>query len=277
MKRRTLLLSSSAMAFARMQGEAPSPAASLVDCQLYIGDHPRRDLPQFTSSSWAALGLKQGWLGHFGAFLRGADHLALNRELHQRCEALPGAVASVSLDPTQKSWPRDFEQSLPKTKGCKPLLRLCPSLHGYDWQHPGLMQLLDRCSQSAVPVQIITKFEDARTQLPQVPLPPLPLKGLQDLCQRLPNLRLMLLNLGATDVQLSLRGLGRNLWVDSAMIEGAAGLAGLLGHWPSERLCLGSYAPFFYAAALPLKLQEAGLRQQTHEAVAHNNARAFLG
>lgn len=277
MKRRTLLLSSSAIALARVHGEElASPAATLVDCQLYIGDHPRRDLPQFTPSSWAALGLKQGWVGHFGAFSSEANHQALNAELRQRCADLPSSVAAQSLDLSQQTWRRDLEAALAATARSKALLRLCPSLHGYDWKHPALGELLTLCSQRSLPVQVVAKFEDARTQRQDRPLPPLSLREVPTICERLPQLRLMLLNINATEAQVQLRGC-RNLWLDSAMIEGAAGLAGLLGHWPKDRLCLGSYAPFFYAAALPLKLQEAGLPGLDHEALAHQNASAFLG
>jgi predicted TIM-barrel fold metal-dependent hydrolase len=63
------------------------------------------------------------------------------------------------------------------------------------------------------------------------------------------------------------------VWIDIAMLEGAAGLERLVAQIGSDRLLFGSHAPFFYADAAHLKLKESALTPEHAEAIRQGNAR----
>ena len=128
-------------------------------------------------------------------------------------------------------------------------------------------------------VQIALKMEDERTLHPLLKsLPttdPGPLAGLLAR-ERRP--KVVLLNaLGNVRTEPLKRLLATGgIWVDIAMLEGAAGLERLVAQAGPNQLLFGSHAPFFYAEAAHFKLKESVLTPEQAEAIRGGNARRLL-
>jgi predicted TIM-barrel fold metal-dependent hydrolase len=128
-------------------------------------------------------------------------------------------------------------------------------------------------------VQIALKMEDERTLHPLIKslptIDPAPLAGL---LVREPRAKVVLLNaLGNLRGEALKRLLATGgIWVDIAMLEGAAGLERLVAQVGAERLLFGSHAPFYYAEAAHLKLKESSLAPKQAEAIRQGNAREIL-
>jgi hypothetical protein len=159
-----------------------------------------------------------------------------------------------------------------------PGIRLHPNYHGYGLDDARLALLLDEAAGRSMLVQIIAAMEDERTQHPLMRVPALATAPLAALVASRPTLRIVLLNaalLPAADPLKRLVETGR-IWVDTAMMEGVAGIERAVASVGSGRLLAGSHAPFYCADAMPLKLQEAALKETDHLAVAEGNARFLL-
>ena len=160
-----------------------------------------------------------------------------------------------------------------------PGIRLLPNYHGYRLDDPRFAALLDEAAGRSLLVQIAAAMEDERTQHPLVRVPPVDLAPLREIVPRHPALRLIVLN---TSIRLGgdpLKGLfetGR-VWADTAMLEGVAAVERVVAAVGSDRLLVGSHAPFFCPDAAPLKLQESTLKDADSSAITEGNARSLLG
>jgi predicted TIM-barrel fold metal-dependent hydrolase len=63
------------------------------------------------------------------------------------------------------------------------------------------------------------------------------------------------------------------IWIDLAMLEGAAGIERLIAQVGPDQLLFGSHTPFYYAEAAHLKFTESVLTPQQAEAIREGNAR----
>lgn len=65
--------------------------------------------------------------------------------------------------------------------------------------------------------------------------------------------------------------------LDTAMVEGIAGIESVLEEFPVTQLCFGSYSPVFYFESAKLKLRESDLTDVQLDAITQGNAQRFLG
>ena len=130
---------------------------------------------------------------------------------------------------------------------------------------------------------------------PWLRVEPVDTAPLASLIQRIPGLRLVLLNaLGKLRGQplLDLLAAGE-VFVEISMLEGVGGIANLLAllgndadvapeaardsigraQAPADRVLFGSYAPLFYFESSLLKLKESPLTQEQLRAIRNGNAR----
>ncbi len=259
-------------AFAAAPLVADEKQTRVIDCNLHLGRHPNRDLPQIDSAFLSKHNIDQAWAGSFEALLH-RDIAAVNQRLAVACKHQPRLRPAGSIHLLLPAWKDDFNRCV-DTHGMN-ILRLHPSHHGYTLDDPSFTQLLELASARQVLVQIVTQLEDQRTQHPLTQVAPVDLKPLTEIMKRVPSARVMLLNANAAMVTKTLQG-STNLWLDMAMIEGVGGVENLLKSWPTEKLCFGSHAPFFYWESSALKLQESVLTSEQLVAVQQGNAQALL-
>lgn len=286
MKRRAFFHTGATLAAAAMAlpaGADPKETApaketgAWVDTHVYLGAHPCR------TSTWAEpltlagqlrkRGVGQAWAGSFEALLH-RDVAAVNARLVQMCGKAADLLMPVGcVNPTLPAWQDDLKRCAEK-HGMK-ALRLHPNYHGYSLDDPRFGQLLALAADHRLLVQVVAQMEDQRTQPPQLQARPVDLKPLPELLARLAGVRVMVLNASALMVTTALRGCTR-LWMDFAMLEGAGGVETLLQSWPPNKLCFGSYAPFFYWESAQLKLQESAIEGAAMEAITRKNAAQAL-
>jgi len=273
MNRRNFILSSSAMLAASSLRAAEE--ANLIDCHVYLGSHPFRQLraenPQEFMLGLTKRGVTEAWAGAFEGLLR-RDVANVNRELAQACQnhfLRPCGTINLSLP----DWQDDVKRCAEDHR--MSVIRLHPNYHGYDLKAPAFRELLPLAVKHRLLIQLVVQMEDERTQNPQVRVAPVDLRPLSGLLQDMKEARVMLLNANAA---MLLRHLQEcpNVWSDFAMIEGVGGVETLLKTWPLERLVFGSFAPVFYGESARLKIQESALNAAQTSAAQWQNAAALL-
>jgi uncharacterized protein len=251
----------------------------MIDVNVSLSHWPFRrlpdDAPEELVNRLRRLGVTEAWAGSFDALLH-RDLAAVNARLVADCrkhgEALFRPFGAV--DPLLPDWREELRRCHEEHR--MPGIRLHPNYHGYALDHPASAELLGEASRRGLIVQIALKMEDERTLHPLLKsLPttdPAPLAGL---LARGPRVKVVLLNaLGNLRVEPLKRLLATGaIWVDIAMLEGAAGLERLVAQVGPDRLLFGSHAPFFYAEAAHLKLKESALTPAQAEAIRQANAR----
>lgn len=251
----------------------------MTDVNVWLSRWPFRRLPDDEPTALMhrlrRLGVTEAWAGNFDALLH-HDLAGSNTRLVAMCrhhgEGLFRPFGSVN--PLLPDWREDLRRCHEEHR--MPGIRLHPNYHGYTLDHPALAELLGESARRKLIVQVAIKMQDERTLHPLLKgLPttdPLPLIGL---LARQPHPPVVLLNAlgnlrGEPLKQLLATG---GIWVDIAMLEGAAGLERLIALVGPDRLLFGSHAPLFYAEAAHLKLKELVLTPEQSEAVRQGNAR----
>lgn len=271
MNRRDFLLqSSAALAAASLSA---TDASAMVDCHVYLGSNPFRrseaeEVERF-AKTLRQRGVTQAWAGAFEGLLR-RDVAAVNRELAEKCRDslfLPCGTVNLSLP----DWQDDVRRCA-EVHGMR-VLRLHPNYQGFALDTPAFRELLALAVRHRMVVQIVVQMEDARTQHPQVQVPPVDLASLSATMKETKEARVMLLNANGAMVLRHLQGCPE-IWLDFAMIEGVGGVAALLKSRPIERMVFGSFAPVFYWESARLKMQESALdERQTRQILAGNVAK----
>lgn len=269
MKRRNFMIQAGALAAAPLIAEQ---AAELIDCNMHFGPHPTRALPTIDEVFLVRQGVTEAWVGSFEALLH-RDIAGVNSRTARHCAGSRRLRAVGSLHPGLPSWKDDLRRCA-EHHGMQ-VLRLYPNHHGYTLADPLFCEVLEACVEARLAVQVVAQMEDARTQSPLMQLPAVDLKPLAKAMEKVPEVRLMVLNANATMITTSLRGCSR-AWIDIAMIEGVAGVENILRSWPEAQVCFGSHAPFFYWEASSLKMKESILSTSQSNAVKAANARQWL-
>ncbi|GEP42867.1 amidohydrolase family protein [Brevifollis gellanilyticus] len=272
MNRRLFLTQAAAVSAAPLLTAADKPSG-LVDCNLHLGPHPTRALPEIDEAFLAKRDITEAWAGSFEALLH-RDMGAVNERLVKRCAASSRLSAVGSVNPRLPAWQTDLRLCAEKHR--MPMIRLYPNHHGYTVADDVFAQLLTEATKLKLRVQIVAQLEDQRTQSPLMQVPPVDLKPLAEAMKKVPESRVMVLNANASMITTALRGC-TNVWLDIAMIEGVAGVENLLTSWPADKLCFGSHAPFFYWESAALKMQESVLTEDQQNGIRLGNARALLG
>jgi hypothetical protein len=252
---------------------AAEQPTGIIDCNVHLGPHPNRLLPEIDSRFLTQHGIDQAWAGSFEALLH-RDLAAVNRRLTSSCKRDARLLPVGSIHPLLPAWQDDFRRCA-EVHGMN-VLRVYPNHHGYTLEDRRFIEVLELTATQGLILQIVAQLEDQRTQNPLTQVSPVDLKPLPNALQAVPNARVMILNANATMVTKTLQGC-TNLWLDMAMIEGVGGVESLLKSWPAEKLCFGSHAPFFYWESSELKLQESVLSPEQLAFVRHANARKLLG
>ncbi len=220
----------------------------------------------------AAMGIIECWAGSFAA-LFAPDPEPANRELIATCAGWqrPRVRPAVTVNPTLPELDRRFADL---ARAGVRIVRLYPPAHGYDLADEPFWQAVTLAAKQRMVVQVVCSVEDRRTQPPSVNWPlvdPTPLKAA---AARLAA-PVVLLNCPARRYGDLLPGV-RNVFVDTAMQEGAGVLARLIEQIGATRLLFGSYSPVFYTASNLLKLIESPLPERHLRAIAYHNARRLL-
>jgi uncharacterized protein len=254
----------------------------MTDVNVSLSRWPFRRLPLDEPAALVAalkrLGVTQAWAGSFDGLLH-RDVAGVNLRLAADCRAHGDGflVPFGTVNPTLPDWRDDLRRCHEEHK--MPGIRLHPNYHGYGLDDPRLAALLDEAAARSLLVQVVAAMEDERTQHPLVRVPPIDPAPLAGLVAKRPALRVMLLNASLRPQAQLLKRLvdtGR-IWLDTAMLEGISGIERFVAAVGSGRLLAGSHAPFYCADAPALKLQEAGLEEADHLAIAERNARSLMG
>jgi predicted TIM-barrel fold metal-dependent hydrolase len=158
-----------------------------------------------------------------------------------------------------------------------PGIRLHPNYHGYKLDDPRFAKLLELAEKQNLLVQIAIRMEDPRTQHRLLTVPDVDPAPLADLLRKFPSCASGYSTCHSVrpDLLDKLLAAG-NLSVEIAMLEGIAGITNLLKHVPLERVCLGTYAPFFALQSALGKLPESALGEKQRAAIATGNAKQLL-
>jgi predicted TIM-barrel fold metal-dependent hydrolase len=251
---------------------AAETAAGLIDCNIHIGSHPTRVLPEIDDAFLSKRDIAEAWVGSFEALLH-RDMAEVNTRLVKCCAASARMRAVGSVNPRLPAWEDDLKRCV-EQHGMK-VIRLYPNHHDYTLTDEAFLKLLEAATKQKLLLQVVAQMEDQRTQSPVMKLPPVDLKPLSTVMMKLPEARVMVLNANASMITTALRG-SKNVWLDIAMIEGVGGVENTLIGWPQDKLCFGSHAPFFYWESAGLKMQESVLTDEQTSAIRSGNARALV-
>lgn len=249
----------------------------MIDVNVHLSRWPFRRLPLDDTAKLVqrlkSLGVTRAWAGSYDAILH-REPSSVNARLAAECAAHgEGVLEPVgSLHLGMPGWEEDLRRCHEVHR--MRIVRLYPSYHGYGLNAPAVGELLDQATQRKLVVQIVAKLEDERTQHPLVSVPPVELEPLKDWLKKLPQARVVLLNaLGLVRGEaLSKWTAAGQVWFETAMLEGIAGIGVALKHLPADRLLVGSHAPFFAPEAGPLKLKESDLGEALRRQIAEDNA-----
>jgi predicted TIM-barrel fold metal-dependent hydrolase len=253
----------------------------MIDVQVYLGRWPFRRLPLDEPARLVerlrALGITQAWAGSFEALLN-EDVAGVNARLVEDCQRHGEGflVPFGAVNPRLPDWREDLRRchEVHAMRG----IRLHPNYHGYPLDDPSFRDLLAEAAERRLMVQIAQTMEDERTQHPLLHVPPVDPTPIAALVDRMPELRVVLLNaLGKLRGAALSKVLGqRGIAVEIATLEGVGGLESLIAEIGSERIMLGSLAPLFAPESAVLKLKESSLTTPQREAITQLNARSWL-
>lgn len=259
---------------------AETESVALIDTNVSLGRWPFRRVPLDETPALVAKlranGVTQAWAGSFDALLH-KDISGVNARLAEDCRrngrGLLIPFGSVNL--MLPDWEEDLRRCQEEHQ--MPGLRLYPNYHGYTLEAPAFARLLELATARRLLVQIACSLEDERTQHPRLQVPPVDIPPLIGLMEKTPAARVQLINAfrslrGKPVLDLAAHGARFEI----ATLEGVEGIANLLARIPSDRLCFGSHAPFFYFESAKLKLRESALSEARMKAVCADNARRLL-
>lgn len=279
--RRAFLAQTTALAAAAL---LPAPAAEsapheFIDCNIWLGESPFRQLPwnsvTVIAEQLRARGVTSAWAASFEALFH-HDLAQVNRNLAKICREIGDGLFLPfgAIDPRLPDWAEDVKRCAGEL-GMRGI-RLLPNYHGFTLDSPEFLRVLELAAHHGLLVQITAQFEDERTQHPLVHVAPVALKPLAKAMTAVPEARVMVLNANAVALVTSLQG--SKALIDFAMVEGVGGVESLLQQqWPLEQIVFGSFAPQFYWEAARLKLQESELSTAQLAAIMHGNAARIIG
>jgi uncharacterized protein len=247
------------------------PTGQIIDCNVWLGQHPCRRLPWNDTASIIA-GLRerhvtQAWASTFDLILH-RDLSSANARLAADCAGSGELLLPVgAINPTLPAWQGDLERCA--SEHSMKAIRVLPNYHGYQLDSPEFAELLTLAERHHLLVQVVAQLEDERTQHPLLRMVPVNLKLLPKT-----SAKVMVLNANSAHVLTALRG--TSMVIDTGMIEGVGGVENLLKDWPKEQLVFGSHSPWFYWEANGLKLQESEFTPEQMQAVTHGNAERLL-
>jgi uncharacterized protein len=255
----------------------------MIDVNASLGEWPFGDLACNTPPSllkWlAAAGIKRACVGSLEApFYK--DVQQANARLHKAVQRYRDRLLPFcTIDPAAPDWQADLEYC--RTHWRTAGVRLFPGYHGYRITDACCVELFEVLQETGLPVQIAPVMADPRMHHPRAHVPAASLEGLPALLQRLPHLRVALLNVRVeTEPSLRdtalVRGLA-NLFFDIAWVDGVGVVDHLIERFGPEHLLLGTNAPLMIPISALYKLRETDLDEDGKGRITQGNALRFLG
>lgn len=275
----TTFAAATALAPSRLSAVGSAPAG-LIDTNVYLGRWPFRRVPLDEPAALVAKlrehGVNEAWTGSLDALLH-KDISGVNARLADDCERHGRGLLSPvgAVNPKLSGWAEDMRRcaDVHRMRG----VRLHPNYHGYTLAEPLAAEVLERAAKHGLLVQIAVSLEDERTIHPLVNVPPVETAPLVDLMQKLPGLRVQLLNAFRAIRRPQATALAaQRVGFEIAMLDGIEGIANLLKYLPAALLCFGSYSPVFYFESATLKLQESILSDDQLASVRAGTARWLM-
>jgi predicted TIM-barrel fold metal-dependent hydrolase len=220
----------------------------------------------------------QAWAGSFDGVLH-RDIAGVNIRLVRACRDFGQGILIPfgSINPKLPDWQEDVRRC--QEEHHMPGIRLHPNYHGYTLDDPVFVELLKLATTRRLIVQLALCMEDVRTQHPLMRVPPVDITPLPNVVKSTPGLRLELLNCTSNiDRKQYEAALGAgDVYTETSMVEGVAGIARYIRSVRQARVLFGSYYPFFDFESALLKMQESGLDEASQKAICEDNARRLIG
>ena len=253
----------------------------MIDCNAYLSHWPFRRVPLDEPASLLrrmdVLSIEKACVGSFDALLH-RDVEAVNARLARTiAENDPERFHGFGcVNPALPDWQEDLRRCVEQHGMVG--IRLHPAYHGYLLDDPRMAQLLRMSSERNIPVQIVLKMEDERTQHPLLRVPYTPPRPLISVLQQISGCRIMLLNalrdLRGGDLEQIVNE--TPVLLDIAMLEGIGGIENLIRKVPPQRIVWGTFAPLFAPESAVGKLRESSLGQRLTRQITIENCRKFL-
>jgi predicted TIM-barrel fold metal-dependent hydrolase len=220
------------------------------------------------------VGITSAWVSSYEGLLH-RDIAAVNERVAGACRGQPLVPFGV-VNPSLPDWQDDIRRC--REVWNMPGVRLFPNYHGYSLDSPLFAELVSLCDRHGLIVQLAAKMEDERTHHPLVKVPPVDLTPLQDVLAAHPKVNVILLNAMAVVRGEALARLveSHQVWVETATLEGAAGIEGILKSIPANRLLIGTHAPLFLPESAVAKLDESNLGETLRRQISLENAAALI-
>lgn len=263
MRRRDLLKASAAVPILAAAEENES-ALKIIDGNVSLFQWPFRRLPLDSTEKlvekMGELGIGSAMAGSFeGVFQR--DLSAANARLAEECSRFPELRPVGSVNPTAPGWTGDVVQCVDRHR--MSAVRLHPGYHGYELDHPNVVEFFAMAANADVTVQIAVALEDTRTHNDIARVDDVDLDKLPDVG----DCRVQLLNWKP-------RGsVPPKVYIDTARIDRTDGIADLLSSHPADRIVFGTHAPFLIPeAALIRAVHENQLAEEQMQKILSGNA-----
>jgi len=254
----------------------------IVDTNVYLSRWPFRrlagDAPEALVVKLRQRNVAQAWAGSFDGVLH-RDIAGVNIRLVRACRDFGQGILIPfgSINPKLPDWQEDVRRC--QEEHHMPGIRLHPNYHGYTLDDPVFVELLKLATTRRLIVQLALCMEDVRTQHPLMRVPPVDITPLPNVVKSTPGLRLELLNCTSNiDRKQYEAALGAgDVYTETSMGEGVAGIARYIRSVRQARVLFGSYYPFFDFESALLKMQESGLDEASQKAICEDNARRLIG
>jgi predicted TIM-barrel fold metal-dependent hydrolase len=248
-----------------------------TDTTCFLGQWPYRLSAAADADALHAhaerLGLRSVWVSHL-ASLFGFDTRTGNEAVLAACADDPLFRVFATIDPREPAWREELDDAM--AAGARGV-RVAPGFHRYDVS--AVRPILDACADHGVPLQLITRLDDARVRHPLSPAVDLEVHRIADLVRESAAAPLLLSGLNRADwVELN-RHLGdaapQWLKLDLWHVNGPTAVADGLGD-DHERWVFGSGFPVQAPESTALQLASAALAPHALRAITSANATAML-
>ncbi len=276
-------------ASASEKGVAENTRRPVVDTNVDLFGWPHRPLKYGETKALVAKlrrhGVREAWAGSYDALFH-KNVASVNRRLAKEC-AERGEGMLVPLGTVNPAWP-DWEEDLRRCDEVHgmPGIKLYPSYQNYTLDHPHFEKLLEAATERGLFVELAVAMEDERVHHPSTLVPPVDVRPLARILQRVPDARVMLVHAFRHVRGNALQAMvdETNVLFEISNLDGVGGLERILrgDHWylpvtmPADRLVFGSHAPLFPVENVCFKFVSSELTASQREAIWADNADRWM-